>query len=782
MNSPTRVLAALLLVATGLVLNGSVGAEAPLPTPEPSARALAFDVLAGRLAESGTLPVIVRLRVAFAPEGELRDAVEVGDQRAEIARAQGTIERALAGTGASHLRKFPYIPFVALRVNVTALEALRRSPWVESVVEDVPEFLNLSESTALIGAATPVTGAWAQGFTGAGQTIAILDTGVDSAHPFLAGKVVAEACFSNANGAGGQESVCPNGMPTMTGPTAAQPCNVNGADPLRQCDHGTHVAGIAAGKAYAGQPGGPFSGAAPDATLIAVQVFTRFTGSFCGATSPCYATYPSDQVAALNFVYGLRSAYHIAAVNLSLGGGRFYTQAECDSAQSATGRKAAIDLLRAAGIATVAASGNNGYTDSMNAPACISSAISVGAVGDGSGGAAADVVASFSNSAPFLSLLAPGQWINSSVPGGFANYLGTSMAAPHVAGAWAVLRQAKPSATVSEILGALQSTGQPVTDSRPGAGNRVTPRLRLNVALNAFVPPVRFNSTAATFEGVLVDLSKTHTLTLTNFGLMTATLTPTLSGAGFSYLGGGGFPGAGGTCGATLAAGQACSIRVAFTPTLPGAVSGSLDIQHPNSLGEMVISSAVLSGVGIELCPHNRLSNASFERPTAAWTQSDSVGGAALPILCTGGNCRTGGAGPAGPANGSGWAWFGGYTSASPATVTQVLTQSVVIPSGTASLQFNFRISRADAGTGVSDRFAVLMDGSPLFTATAAEQASYPEYRLLRLDLNPFATGQAHTLTFSATTSTAAVVNFNVDEAAICSPAFYPVYLPMVGR
>jgi len=780
MNSPARVLAALLLVAIGLTLDGPAGAEAPPPTPEPSARAMAFAVLADRLAESGTLPVIVRLRVAFAPEDELRDAAEAGDQRAEIARAQSAVARALAGSNASHLRRFRYLPYLAVRVDAAALEALRRSPWVESVVEDAPEFLNLSESTALIGAATPVNGAWAQGFTGAGQTLVILDTGVDSAHPFLAGKVVAEACFSN--GPGGNESVCPNGAATQIGPGAARPCNVGAADPLRQCDHGTHVAGIAAGKAYASQPGGPFSGAAPDATLIAVQVFTRFTGSFCGASSPCYATYPSDQVAALNFVYGLRSAYNIAAINLSLGGGRFYTQAECDSAQSGTGRKAAIDLLRAAGIATVAASGNNGYTDSLNAPACISSAISVGAVGDGSGGAAADVVASFSNSAPFLSLLAPGEWINSSVPGGFANYLGTSMAAPHVAGAWAVLRQAKPSATISEILGALQSTGQPVTDSRPGAGNRVTPRLRLNAALNAFVPPVRFDSAATTFEGVLVDFSKTHTLTLTNFGLVTATLTPTLSGAGFSYLGGGSFPGAGGTCGATLAAGQACSVQVAFTPTLPGAVSGSLDIQHPNSLGELVISSAALSGVGVELCTHNRLSNASFERPTAAWTQSDSVGGAALPLICADRNCRAGGAGPAGPANGAGWAWFGGYTSASPATVTQTLTQSVVIPSGTASLQFNFRISRADAGTGVTDRFTALMDGVPLFTATAAEQASYPEYRLLRLDLNPFATGQAHTLTFSATTSTAAVVNFNVDEAAICSPAFYPVYLPMVGR
>lgn len=774
------VVAGLLLAALSLAMNGPALADEPPPAPESSARAATFEALAARLAGGGTLPVIVGVRAPFEPEGDLPDSVAVADQRAGITRAQDAVARALAGSNASHLRRFRYIPFLAVRVDAAALEALRRSPWVTSLAEDAPELISLSESSALIGAATPVTGAWAQGFTGAGQTIALLDTGVDSAHPFLAGKVVAEACFSN--GPGLDQSVCPNGGAIQIGPGAARPCNVDAADPLRQCDHGTHVAGIAAGKAYAGQPGGPFSGVAPDATIVAVQVFTRFTGSFCGTTSPCYATYPSDQVAALEYLYNLRNAYNLAAVNLSLGGGRFYTQAGCDSAQSATGRKAAIDLLRAAGIATVAASGNNGYTDSMNAPACISSAVSVGSVGDGSGGAPADVVSSFSNSAPFLNLLGPGQWINSSVPGGgFANYQGTSMATPHLAGAWAVLKQAKPAATVEEIAGAIQTTGRPITDTRPGAGNRVTPRLQLNTALNAFVPPVRFSNPVSTFEGVLVDFSRTRELVLTNFG-ETTPLTPTLSGAGFSYVGGGGFPGTGGTCGATLGGGQSCTVQVAFTPELPGTASGSLDIQHLNSLGQPAVSSATLTGAGLEICTRNLLSNASFERPAAAWTQRDSVGGLALPLICVNGNCRAGGAGPAGPANGQGWAWFGGYTSTTPATVTQTLTQTVVIPAGTASLQFNFRISRADPGTSAADRLVVLLDGAPLFAASAAEQASYAEYRLIRLDLNPFATGGAHTLTFSATTTTTAVVNFNVDEAAICSPAFYPLYLPLVGR
>jgi hypothetical protein len=96
-----------------------------------------------------------------------------------------------------------------------------------------------------------------------------------------------------------------------------------------------------------------------------------------------------------------------------------------------------------------------------------------------------DVVSSFSNSASFLSLLAPGESITSSVPGGaFAVESGTSAAAPHVAGAWAILKQAKPAATVSQILTALTSTGVPITDPKNGL---TKPRIRVNLALQNLV-------------------------------------------------------------------------------------------------------------------------------------------------------------------------------------------------------------------------------------------------------------------------------------------------------
>lgn len=143
---------------------------------------------------------------------------------------------------------------------------------------------------------------------------------------------------------------------------------------------------------------------------------------------------------------------------MSLGGGQYGEN--CDS-QAAS--KTIVDMLRAANIATVASSGNNGYCGAIGSPACISSVVSVGATDSN------DNVAPYSNSAPFMSLLAPGSAITSSIPEvedtWYASWNGTSMAAPHVAGIWALMRQQTPAATVSDILSALTSTGASVTDS-----------------------------------------------------------------------------------------------------------------------------------------------------------------------------------------------------------------------------------------------------------------------------------------------------------------------------
>ena len=130
-------------------------------------------------------------------------------------------------------------------------------------------------------------------------------------------------------------------------------------------------------------------------------------------------------------------------------------------------------------------------------------------------------VSYFSNVASFLSLLAPGQTITSSVPGGgYQAFSGTSMAAPHVAGAWALLREAAPDASVGAILGALRQTGRPITDTRAG-GTVTAPRVSLFEAL----------TTLATVENpapVATALSPAGT------AAGTASFALTLTGSGFN--------------------------------------------------------------------------------------------------------------------------------------------------------------------------------------------------------------------------------------------------------
>jgi hypothetical protein len=85
-----------------------------------------------------------------------------------------------------------------------------------------------------------------------------------------------------------------------------------------------------------------------------------------------------------------------------------------------------------------------------------------------------------------VDLLAPGDEIRSSVvtsKGAFALQSGTSMATPHVAGAWAVMKQQKPTASVAQVLGALQNTGKSVTDRRNGL---VKKRIQLTAAVNTW--------------------------------------------------------------------------------------------------------------------------------------------------------------------------------------------------------------------------------------------------------------------------------------------------------
>jgi subtilisin family serine protease len=418
--------------------------------------------LIARAAQDGAVRVIVQLDVPALPEGRLRTSRSRLHQRQRIAAGHDGLAAELSGTTYRTSRRLRSIPFAALEAGPEALSRLAKSSRVIAVQEDRLHRPLLDVSSTLVEADLAAS----MSYDGSGQTVVVLDTGVDANHANLAGKVVVEACF--AAGDPFLSGDCPNGASFDEGAGSGTYCTYS-AD----CFHGTHVAGIAVGA------GASYSGVAPGASLISIQVFSKFTGSDCDPDpSPCPLSWTSDQIAALEYVFdSLRTSHTIASVNMSLGGTAYTSQAACNTVNAAT--RAAIDNLRSVGIATVVAAGNDGYADAVDEPACISSAVSVSATDD------EDQIASFSNAAHFLSLWAPGVSIRAPFFGsaGFLDASGTSMATPHVAGAWATLRQAAPSASVDEILAALEETGVPIPDL-----HAETSRIRIAEALTALLP------------------------------------------------------------------------------------------------------------------------------------------------------------------------------------------------------------------------------------------------------------------------------------------------------
>jgi len=251
---------------------------------------------------------------------------------------------------------------------------------------------------------------------GAGYSVAVVDTGVDASHPFLGGRVVYEACFTF-------QRSCPNNSNTMTGSGAAKPVHW----------HGTHVAGIIAGNSP------NVFGVASAANIVAVNIFEKSGIS-----------YEESLIQGLEHVLSLKSTYNIVAVNLSLGTSRVWLNYCDDVVPQLTD---IIKRLTAANVAVVAAAGNS-FSHGMSNPACINSVVGVAASYSTN-----DTITDFSNISRYTAFAAPGYQILSSTNegSGYKTSSGTSMAAPHVAGAFAAYFSLNSKFTVAERVANLQT-------------------------------------------------------------------------------------------------------------------------------------------------------------------------------------------------------------------------------------------------------------------------------------------------------------------------------------
>lgn len=528
--------------------------------------------------------VIITLKNTLGFERADMHSLEIDARRAQNERdVRGYVQNNKSLLGVVH-RELTIVPMVVATVATTDLAQLAKSPLVASISEDKLSPPDMAESTDLIDSRAVNEG----GYGGSGQLVAVLDTGVKRNHEFLSGQVVIEACFSTNDPQNQSTSLCPNGTAYETGPGKAAPC-------ANLCDHGTHVAGIIAGKRICIDCGTAdqvmMSGVAPDAKIAAIQVFSRFTevnggDDICGdgvTTSSCVMSWDSDQIAALQWLVAYKAGWqqNLVAINMSLGGGKSTTA--CDVADAA--RAAVVNQLRGLGVATVIASGNEYYTNGISYPACISSAIAVGSTRTRTSGFVAppsnynlaiiDQVSSFSNAPTpaanganangdrLLDLLAPGSAIYSSVAAGtntYEVYQGTSMATPHVAGAWAVIKGINPNMSVKDVLALLRNTGRTVTDARNGL---VVPRINVGNAVTALRngnADTQVSSYGLNFGRV----TRNQTVYL-NVGIQTALsshqpLATSLTGDSAFFL-------HSSTCLANLYYRPSCVLTIGFTPT-----------------------------------------------------------------------------------------------------------------------------------------------------------------------------------------------------------------------
>ncbi|GAA1765502.1 S8 family serine peptidase [Kocuria aegyptia] len=480
--TPTRSSTASLALAAALALvplgsAAAVDGAAPAVRPLPEAAGTAPGAGPAAGAAVATDRVVVQFQDGDVP-GDSRDAVYA--QAAERSGGTGLVETAVTADGAQVVRADGMLAGAELEALTTALE---QDPAVEyaqpdllattSAVPNDPSYAalqwNLWDDPAGLG--MPL--AWDRA-TGAGQTIAVVDTGITS-HPDLDANVLPGYDFvSTAQNGRDGDGWDPD--PTDMGDHPDAALCPSSTMPPDSTWHGTHTAGIAAAEADNGQG---IAGVAPDAKILPVR-----------AVGACSQGYITDVAAGVRWAAGAPVAGAAAnpnpatVINLSLG-----VPGECPAVL-----QSAISEALGRGIPVVAAAGNQGVNAAQSAPANCAGVISV---------AATDVAGALSAYSNFgaVTLAAPGgdpygpvlstgntgtQALGAPT---YTQHNGTSMAAPAVSGTVALLREVSPELGVAGLREALTSTARQAPGGcAPGCGAGIVDPVSALIAVQGGEP------------------------------------------------------------------------------------------------------------------------------------------------------------------------------------------------------------------------------------------------------------------------------------------------------